>query len=173
MNEITNKQDIEESQECLKRAEDEIERQRQRSKRSGLARRRPPADMGRLRSLCAFVPESQRNRLRGTPVEFVRRDVCTIVGIADIRKRTAVIDALSDPDNPASSLQEAQKRAGLDHHKLERIKRKRAESMRREWMSADPETLSKFLELVAAWDHELASALLGAVRLSIKSWEES
>ena len=40
-------------------------------------------------------------------------------------------------------------------------------------MFADPETLSKFLELLAEWDHELTSVLLGAVHLAIKSWEES
>ena len=173
MNDTKHEQYIEENEERLKRAQDEIERQRQRSKRSGLARRPPPADVGRSRSIGALVPQSEIDRLEGAPADLVRRDVCTIAAIADVRKRTAVIDALSDPDNPASSLQEAQKRAGLDYHKLERIKQKRAESMRREWMSADPETLSKFLELIAEWDHELASAFTVAVRFSIGSWEGS
>ena len=28
------------------------------------------------------------------------------------------------------------------------------------------------MKLVAGWDHKLASALLGAARVAIKSWEE-
>ena len=170
---ITNKQDIKESQELLQSAEDMMERRRQRVERFGLAPSESYGSTGRALSFCALVSKKERARLKGTSVENCDKDLFAIAGIGDIRKRTAVISALCDPDNPASSLQEAQECAGLDRHKLERVKQKRAQSMRRDWMSADPETLSKFLELLAEWDHELTSVLLGAVRLAVKSWEES
>ena len=44
--------------------------------------------------------------------------------------------------------------------------------MNSDWASAGPQVLGRFVRLVASWDHKLASALLGAARVSIKSWEE-
>ena len=171
MNEIANGKDVKESQEFLWRAEGMIERQRRRAERFGLAPGQSYGSTGRLLSLCALVPKEERTRLKGTAVENCDKDLFAIAGIRRHPEKNG--GALSDPDNPASSLQEAQERAGLDRNKLERVKQKRAQSMRRDWMSADPETLSKFLEMIAEWDHELASSFLGAVRLAIRSWEES
>ena len=93
-------------------------------------------------------------------MEGVTKDLLAIAAMDNNKNRRAVICVLWNLFDPARSLQEAQERSCLDRHKLERIKQKRAESMRCDWMSADPETLSKFLELLAEWNHELASALL-------------
>ena len=101
------------------------------------------SDRSKRRSarLCKLLSAEERNRLKGTAVENCDTDLFAIAGMGNTKNREAVIDALSDPDNPASSLQEAQERTDLDRNKLERVKQKRAQSMRRDWMSADPETL--------------------------------
>ena len=82
--------------------------------------------------LCKLLSAQECDRLEGTSVENCDKDLFAIAGMGDSKNRGAMISALCDPDNPAFSLQEAQERAGLDRHKLERVKQKRAQSMRRD-----------------------------------------
>ena len=65
-------------------------------------------------------------------MKHATKDLLAIAALGGIHERAAVIDALSDPDNRASSLQEAKERAGLDRREIERIERDRAESMDRD-----------------------------------------
>ena len=125
-------------------------------------------------STCALT-QQERHQRKGTTVENSYKDlfaIATLGDARDTRKREGVIDALADPDDPASSLEEAKDRAGLGHQEIERIEQDRACSMNSDWASAGPQFLGRFVRLVASWDHKLASALLGAARVSIKSWEE-
>ena len=66
--------------------------------------------------LCKLLSAEECDRLEGTSVENCDKDLFAIAGIRDIRKRTAVISALSDAENPAPSLHEAKCRAGLAPH---------------------------------------------------------
>ena len=123
--------------------------------------------------LCKLLSAEECDQLEGTSVENCDKDLFAIADIGDIQQREAVIDALSDAEKPASSLEEAKDRAGLDQSAMETLVEKRAQSMNSDWASASPQVLERFVFLIAGWDHELASALLRAARIAIKSWEES
>ena len=146
MSDTREKQDIrQENQECLKRAEDEIEHRRQRAESFGLAPGDKAGSIGRLRSFCALLPQRERTRLKGTAVENCDKDLFAIASMGNTKNRGAVISALPDPDNPASSLQEA-----LHRYASAEQTHGQACSLLRAWRRANPDALKKFASWMSA-----------------------
>ena len=173
MSNATDKQDIKkENQELLERMKSLIEKGKRVVGSNMHLLGGPRKTLARRVGVLHAFTGKEWHQLRRTSVKHATKDLLAIAALGGIHERAAVIDALSDPDNRASSLQEAKYRAGLDRREIERIERDRAESMDRDWASANLRTLEHFVKLVAGWDHKLASALLGAARVAIKSWEE-
>ena len=180
MSNITNKEDIKENQEPLKRAEyiwsllnyalGSIESRKRWTYDYIRAFGGSFGSIGRKLSIYALLSDKERKRLKGTAVEKRGKDLLAIASLGDTKERAEVISALSDAEKPTASLRKAILRADIDYRG---IRRNRAESMNFDWMCADPETLSEFLRLVAEWDPQLGGILYEAAQVAIKSWEES
>ena len=115
MSNITNKQDIEkENQELLECAARTIGSLRRGEARDAQAFVCPRTSLARRLGVYCALTQQERHQLEGTSVENSYKDLFTIAALGDARdtrKREGV--ALADPDDPASSLEEAKDRAGL------------------------------------------------------------
>ena len=173
MNEIMNGKDTKTDRELFERAEYLMEVRKEITEVLAQSFDESPGSIAHRLGLHDVLPVQEQHQLKGTAAGKVTKNLLDIAALGDTKERAAVISALLDPDNPASSLHEAKERAGLERPAMEAFVEKRAQSMNSDWASASPQVLERFVFLIAGWDHELASALLRAARISIKSWEES
>ena len=100
--------------------------------------------------LCKLLSAEECDRLEGTSVERCDKDLFDIAGIGDIRKRTAVISALSDAEKPAPSLYEAKFRTGPApplERDLEKEADQKAHLLFRTLFEASPDLLERLLRV--------------------------
>ena len=117
--------------------------------------------------LCKLLSAQECDRLEGTAVDSSYKDLRAIADIGDVQQRTAVIDALSDADEPAPSLHEAKCRAGLAPH-LERDPEKEASQeahlLFRVLFRTSPDGLARFLRKVGTEQPDFVDIMTEVVK---------
>ena len=174
MSNATDEQYIEENEERLKRMKRAIEKGRRIEESNLRQLGGPRKTLSRRVALLRAFTGKERSQISMIPFKTgpTPKDLFSIAALGEGYERSKVINALSNFDDPAPSIEEAKKRVGLSPVAVEKMRLGLAAFMDRDWMSASSQTLEHFVKLVAEWDHKLASALLGAARIAIKSWEE-
>ena len=111
--------------------------------------------------------------LRGSRARISETDLRALAGIRDAEKRAAAISALSDAENPASSLQEALNRAGLHRYVSSDQTHRQARRLTRAWRGANPDALKKFASWMSAKTPRVGPSLTTAVRVYLwkDEWE--
>ena len=121
----------------------------------------------RYMRLCKLLSAEERTRLKETAVDSSYKDLRAIADIGDVQQRTAVIDALSDADEPAPSLHEAKCRAGLAPH-LERDPEKEASQeahlLFRVLFRTSPDGLAWFLRKVGTEQPDFVDIMTEVVK---------
>ena len=118
-----------------------------------------------LLSLRKLLSLDERAALKGSPIKRSETDLRTVASIRDAEKRAAVISALSDAENPASSLQEALDRAGLHHYASVDQTHRQARRLTRAWREAKPDALKKFASWMSVTRPEFGLSIDTAVRV--------
>ena len=103
-----------------------------------------------LLSLRKLLSPDERAALKGSPIKRSETDLRSVASIRDAGKRAAVISALSDAENPASSLQEALDRAGLHHYASADQTYRQARRLALAWRGANPDALKKLASWMSA-----------------------
>ena len=121
-------------------------------------------------NLRKLLSPNERTALKGSPIKRSGTDLLAVASIRDAGKRAALISALSDAENPASSLQEALDRAGLHHYASVDQTHRQASRLTRAWRGANPDALEKFASWMSARDPRVGPSITTAVRVYL--WEE-